>query len=97
MVKFAVYAKIKADKLAEFRAALREFLPAVAAEPKTLQYDICQAESDPTSVLFFEAYPDEAGQKAHTESEAFKAYMAKIRPYLESPPQMMKLIESAKE
>jgi quinol monooxygenase YgiN len=96
MVKFAVYAKIKADQRDEFLAALREYLPAVTAEPATLQYDVCEAESAPGTFLFYEAYPDDAGLKAHQESAAFKSYIAQIGPMLAEPPVSMQLLESAK-
>ena len=97
MIKFAVYARVSAGKEGQLKEALREYLPAVREESGTIQYDVCQAESDPASFLFFEAYEDEAAQRHHTESQAFKAYMEKIRPLLDSSPLALGLIESAKE
>jgi quinol monooxygenase YgiN len=96
MVKFAVYAKVRADRENEFLAALREYLPTVSAEPGTVQYDVCRANDDSSTFLFFEAYHDETGSRAHTGSAAFKAYIETIKPLLESPPVAMSLIESAK-
>ena len=96
MVKFAVFARLRAGTEEQFLAALREYLPAVSAESGTIQYDVCQAEGEPASFLFFEAYEGEADKAAHTGSAAFKEYMEKIRPLLAGPPMAMKLIETAK-
>ena len=96
MIKFAVYAEIVSGRENEFLDALRAYLPAVREEPGTLQYDVCRGNDNPSAFLFFEAYPDEAAQRAHTESDAFKVYMDSIKPLLASAPQGMQLIESAK-
>jgi quinol monooxygenase YgiN len=96
MVKFAVYAKIRHGEREAFLAALRDYLPVVAAEAGTIQYDVCEAKSAPGTFLFFEAYPDEAASRAHQETDAFKAYIGRIGPMLEEPPVSLQLLESAK-
>ncbi len=96
MSKFAVHARINPEKRRDFLLALREYLPAVSAEQSTLQYDVCQSEADPNVFLFFEAYRDDAAAEAHQNSTAFRTYIEKIGPYMESPPVVMKLVESAK-
>lgn len=96
MVKFAVYARIKLVEREKFLAALREYLPSVANEPDTIQYDVCEAASAPGTFLFYEAYSSEDAVTTHQESDAFKAYIGKIGPMLDEPPISMKLLESAK-
>ena len=96
MIRFAVYARIRAEHRDEFLEALREYLPAVSREASTLQYDVCEAASAPGTFLFYEAYPDDAAVKAHQGGEAFKAYIARIGPMLDGAPVSLDLIESAK-
>ncbi len=94
MMKFAVYAKVRAGKREEFLAALRDYLPVVRNESQTLQYDVFESNESEGEFVFAEAYPDEAALKVHTGSDAFAAYMERIKPLLEGSPSGMKLVES---
>lgn len=96
MVKFAVYARIKVDMREEFLSALHAYLPNVAQEAQTLQYDVCEAESEEGTFLLFEAYNDQSGVEAHQTSEAFTAYIEAIKPMLAAPPVSMKLVADGK-
>lgn len=96
MIKFAVIARIKPEHRDDFLRALNNYLPFVSKEADTVQYDICQGDSDPNMFLFYEAYPHEEAVKAHQNSPAFESYIEEIKPYLAEPPVSMKGIMGAR-
>ncbi|MCZ7563251.1 MAG: antibiotic biosynthesis monooxygenase [Burkholderiales bacterium] len=80
-----VNVKIKAGEVEPFMQKL--FANATAAretEPGCRQFDVSVDASDPTKVMFYEVYDDEAAFKAHQETPHFKRYIETALAHLES-------------
>jgi quinol monooxygenase YgiN len=75
MAKF----KLRPDKQEEGEQALAEMVAAVAAdEPGALLYMVSRSASDPSEVIFFEAYKDGEAMSAHMSTPHFKALQVKL-------------------
>jgi len=67
--------KIKAAELERYKAAVREEIEAsVRIAPGVLAIYCVAEKNDPTSLRFFEIYPDEAAYQAHIASPHFRKY-----------------------
>jgi autoinducer 2-degrading protein len=68
--------EIAPGELDKFLAALRTNAAATIKEPGCLRYEILQSPGNPTQILIFEAYENEAAVQAHRAADHFKAYQA---------------------
>jgi quinol monooxygenase YgiN len=84
---YVVCAKWTAQEGEEERVhqAIRSLTEPSRAEPGCLYYQPCRDPEDPRVFFIFEIYADEAGYKAHGESEHFKEFgLGEAIPALES-------------
>ena len=67
-------------------AALSEVMTTLAAEvkhePGNRRYDLFRSMADPTAILVYEEYVDQAALDAHAASAHFKAASAEMRSLL---------------
>jgi quinol monooxygenase YgiN len=70
-----VKVSVRSEHLDRFERAIMENARcAREREPGCLQFDVCQAETEPTEWLFYERYRDEAAFAEHRASPHFAAY-----------------------
>jgi quinol monooxygenase YgiN len=88
MVKVAFVARLvaKPGKEEEVAALLSGALPLAQAEPKTIAWFAFRVSK--TEFGIFDAFPDEAGRKAHIEGRIAAALMAKADELLAVPPKI---------
>jgi (4S)-4-hydroxy-5-phosphonooxypentane-2,3-dione isomerase len=80
-----VNVEIKAGDVDRFMAmALENAKASRETEPGCQQFDVLVYPNDPTKVMFYEVYADEAAFKAHQETAHFKSYFDKALSYLAS-------------
>jgi quinol monooxygenase YgiN len=86
MVKVALLARLvaKPGKEEEVAAFLSGALPLAQAEPGTIVWFALRLSKSDFGI--FDAFPDEAGRKAHLEGPIAAALMAKAGELLASPP-----------
>jgi quinol monooxygenase YgiN len=88
MVKLALLARIvaKPGKEEEVAAFLSSALPLAEKEPKTIAWFALRLSKSEFGV--FDAFPDEAGRKAHLEGAIATALMSRAGELLAEPPQI---------
>lgn len=88
MVKVALLARIvaKPGKEEEVAALLAGALPLALAEPATVTWFAFRMSK--TEFGIFDAFPDDAGRKAHLEGRIAAALMAKAGELLAEPPRI---------
>jgi len=80
-----VNVKIKAGEIDPFMEKL--FANATAAretEPGCRQFDVLADPADPTKVMFYEVYANEAAFQAHQQTPHFKRYIETALGHVES-------------
>ena len=66
-----------------FRAAMIENATASRTrEPGCRQFDVCET-ADGSEIFLYEIYDDEPAFKAHLATEHFRAFDAKVKPWVE--------------
>ncbi len=69
------YLRIKPDQMENFTAAVKEEMEAsLRVEPGVFALYAVTDKSDPTRIIFFEMYADEAAYQAHRETPHFQKY-----------------------
>jgi quinol monooxygenase YgiN len=88
MTKYAIVARLvaKAGKEEEVAAFLASALPLAQAEPATIVWFALRFSKSEFGI--FDAFPDEAGRKAHLDGPIAAALMAKAADLLASPPKL---------
>ena len=91
MTRYALYVPLeakpgKAQHVADF---LRTALPLVEAEPGTVAWFALQ--TGPASFAIFDAFPDEAGRKAHLNGKVAAALMERAEELFAKPPQIREI------
>jgi quinol monooxygenase YgiN len=86
MVNVALLVRLEAKpgKEAEVESFLRSGLPLVEQEPATTAWFAIRL--GPATFGIFDAFPDEAGRKAHLAGRVAAALMAKASEFLAQPP-----------
>jgi quinol monooxygenase YgiN len=86
MVRYGLFVRLKAKpgKEAEVAAFLKSGLALANAEPATTAWFALQF--DRSTFGIFDAFPDEAGRKAHLNGPIAAALMAKASDLLAAPP-----------
>lgn len=86
MVHVALLARLEAkpDKADEVAALLTAALPLAMAEPATTVWFALRL--GPTTFGIFDAFPDDAGRRAHLSGQIAAALMAKAPELLAHPP-----------
>jgi len=75
--------QVRASGVDKVKRAIQEFVPHVRRhEPGTRMYVAWQQKTDPTRFVHFFIFEDEAGHRAHSQSEAVKRFESAYRPEL---------------
>ncbi len=86
MITIVARFKVQSSKVKEAEAALREMVEYVRrSEPGTLAYVLHKSSSDPTQLLMYEQYKDQASVDSHSSSDNIRALFAALGPILDGP------------
>jgi len=90
MSTISVIAKITCREGArdELVAAFGDYFPQVEGEEGTLVYAVSTDNGDPDVVWVYELYTGDDALKAHSSSDAFKAFGGKLAGLLAGPPEL---------
>jgi autoinducer 2-degrading protein len=81
----AVKLKVKRDSIDKFMAAVQENGKAAReTEPGCKTFDILVDAKDPTSMMLYEVYTNEAAFEAHQQTPHFKKYLDTALQWLDS-------------
>jgi quinol monooxygenase YgiN len=90
---FVVKFRAKPGKNAELEKVFREMQAGVRdKEPGNVYYDFLVDSKDPQVYIIVERYKDEAGIKAHGQSEHAKKMIAALKDLTDGPPQAERFI-----
>ena len=82
----------KPEHVADVEAVLRAMVVATRAEPGNLRYDLMRRADGAPGFDLFESYKDAAAVQAHRDSEHYRAFRAKVGPWLAVPPDVKELV-----
>jgi len=93
----SVIAKIpmKEDKVDEAIAAIKELIKNVANEDGTLSYSLNRDQKNLNTLVFIERYKDNDSLKAHSSTDHFKAFSAKVPGFVAGKPEITVMEELA--
>ena len=87
MLTIVAKMKIKAGKESEAEAALLDMVAYVKAnEPGTTRYALHRAVGDPTTLLMYEQYADQAAVDTHGTSPRIQQLFGTLGPLLDGQP-----------
>jgi len=87
MLTIVAKMRIKAGKEGQAEAALREMIQYVrSAEPGTLRYALHRGVGNPTQLLMYEQYADQAAVDTHGTSDRIQSLFAALAPLLDDQP-----------
>lgn len=76
--------KVKPENIDKFMAELLANARAARAEPGCKQFDVLVDKDDPTTLMLYEIYKDEAAFETHQQTPHFKHYIEHGVPLLAS-------------
>ena len=76
--------RIKPENVDKFMAELNANAKAARTEAGCKQFDVLVDKDDPTKVMLYEIYRDDAAFESHQQTAAFKHYLANAVPLLAS-------------
>ncbi len=76
--------KVKPENVDRFMAEVLANARAARSEAGCRQFDVVVAKDDPTKVMLYEIYEDDAAFESHQQTAAFKHYLANAVPLLAS-------------
>jgi len=88
MVSVIAKVPVKAGKVDEFLAVLKELTASVAQEPGAVLYTANRAKADPNTIVIKERYKDQAALDAHSSAPYLKAFFAKMPEFLAGKPEV---------
>lgn len=75
--------KIRPDKVEEFgRLIDRQAKESLELEPDCHQFDVCQAEGDPSKFLLYELYSDRAAFEKHRSMSHTVKFLGEVDPMI---------------
>ena len=87
MLTIVAKMKIKSGRDGEAEAAVQEMIDYVRrAEPGTLRYVLHRSIGDPTQLLIYEQYADQAAVDTHGTSDRIQTLFATLAPLLDGQP-----------
>ena len=87
MLTIVARMKIKPGREKDAEAALQDMIEYVgSAEPGTLRYALHRGVGDPTQLLMYEQYADQAAVDTHGTSERIQRLFATLAPLLDGQP-----------
>lgn len=85
--------KIQEDKVNETIASFKKLMQEVAKEEGTLLYSLNRDPKDPNTIIVVERYTDKQALGAHSSTDHFKAFSAKLGDVLAAKPDIAVLDE----
>jgi quinol monooxygenase YgiN len=82
MISVLAKMPMKEHKVDEAILAVKSLIKDVAKEEGTLSYSLNRDQKNPTTLIFIERYTDKEALKAHSASEHFKAFSAKVPEFV---------------
>lgn len=82
MFVLQVTIRVRPENVDAFMKKAIENATAARQEPGCRQFDILVDPNDPTKVMLYEIYDDEAAFEAHQQTPHFKTYLAEAVPLL---------------
>jgi quinol monooxygenase YgiN len=82
MFVLQVTIRVKPENVDAFMKKAIENATAARKEPGCRQFDVLADPNDPTKVMLYEIYNDEAAFEAHQQTPHFKKYLAEAVPLL---------------
>ena len=76
--------RIKPENVQKFMAEVVANAKAARTEPGCLQFDVVVDRDDPTKIMLYEIYKDDAAFESHQKTAAFKHYLENAVPLLAS-------------
>ncbi|MDX2168916.1 MAG: putative quinol monooxygenase [Deltaproteobacteria bacterium] len=96
MLTIVAKMKIKAGKEGQAEQALSDMIGYVSAnEPGTLRYSLHRAVGDPTTLLMYEQYADQAAVDTHGTSARIQQLFGTLGPLLDGQPGIEMYVEVA--
>jgi quinol monooxygenase YgiN len=87
MLTIVAKMKIKSGREGDAEAALHDMIQYVrSAEPGTLRYTLHRSVGDPTQLLIYEQYADQAAVDTHGTSDRIQSLFATLAPLLDGQP-----------
>lgn len=75
----------KPEHAASLRAALLAMIDPVRREPGCIEYAMHVEQDDPTRIVMYEIWENEAALRAHAEAALFMALLARLEQWLAQP------------
>ena len=87
MMTIVAKIKVQSGKESEAERALTEMIEYVrSSEPGTVRYTLHRAVGDPTTLLMYEQYADQASVDAHSTSARIQQLFKTLGPLLDGQP-----------
>jgi len=80
-----VHVYVKADRVEDFIRATTSNHENSVREPDNLRFDVLQDPQDATHFILYEAYQDEAGAKAHKQTEHYLLWRDTVADMMAKP------------
>ncbi|HSD43153.1 MAG TPA: putative quinol monooxygenase [Burkholderiales bacterium] len=74
--------RVKPENVEKFMAEVLANAEAARTEPGCRQFEVLVDKSDPTRLMLYEIYADDAAFEAHQQTPHFKHYLANAVPLL---------------
>lgn len=75
------FTKVLPEHIDDYIVNMRVCAEATNKEPGCVRYEVMQDVEDPTLMLLFQVFADEAAYQAHQEAEHHKVWIEKSRPW----------------
>lgn len=92
-----VHVHVKSENVDDFVEASRVNHEASVQEPANRRFDFLRSADDPCKFVFYEAYEDEAGARAHKDTEHYKVWRETVADWMAEPRQGIKYAGLAPE
>ncbi len=85
MIATLIYIQVKAEFLAEFKAATKKNHENSVREKGNIRFDILQDPLDPCKFVFYEAYETEEAALRHKETEHYSTWRDSVANWMAKP------------
>jgi len=85
MYVVCVKIQVLAEHVDAFIAATRDNARGTREEPGNVRFDVLRGNDDPTRFFLYEVYKEEAGFKAHQQTEHYLRWKETVAPMMAAP------------
>ena len=83
MIAIMVLFEVRADRAEAFREGMRrQARICLELEPGCRQFDVCVDRDDPTSILIYEIFDDDAAVAHHNDTPHFHEFRALVKDWI---------------